>query len=257
VFTGAHLGRHEYSIDDKTLPKSGWHTLTGTLAKNIMGKIFWRGIPDKGSVIVENLDSPCRLGFYQVKAKPKEAYFGGTYYYPLVGTARNGTPIKESECRDIMGLPVLSFTVNGETYGGRDGRKEKSADSLDKLADTTSFTRLAAADTDEARREEIEAVKSNTYLRKQELSRDIEVMHGQLRQIESMLSRSDSVTDQLDAEKKKATISRELRTREQSLFMDEMRLDVETKNKIKELTDSANLTIEVKRYFAIDFRGGN
>jgi hypothetical protein len=254
VFTGAHLGRREYSIDDKALPKSGRFTLTSSLAKNIIGEIFWRGIPDRGSIVVEGLNAARKVGFYQVKAKPKGSYFGGAYYYPLVGTEMNGAPIEESECRELMALPVLSFTSSGETYGGRDGAKGKPSDPLDELVDTEAIVRLAAADTDDARREEIEAVKSNAYHRKQELSRDIEVMRGQLRQIESTLSRSDSVTYQVDAEKKKATMSRELRTREQSLFLDEMRLDVETEAKINELTDSANLTVEVKRLFAVEVR---
>jgi hypothetical protein len=52
VFTGARLGRREYSIDDTSFPKSGRHTLCGTLAKNIFNEIYWNGIPDSGTITV-------------------------------------------------------------------------------------------------------------------------------------------------------------------------------------------------------------
>jgi hypothetical protein len=134
--------------------------------------------------------------------------------------------------------------------------KQKRPHELDKLIDPADYIACAAADTDEARREEIEAVRDRAYHRKQALNRDIEVLRGELRQIESNLTRPASVTERVAAEKKKSTASRDLKSREQSLFMDSMKADVEADAAIKKLTEQANLTAEVKRQFAIEIMGG-
>ncbi|GHU94896.1 helicase SNF2 [Clostridia bacterium] len=263
VFTGAHLGRREYSIDDKSVPKSGRHTVTGTLAKNIIGEIYWRGIPDSGSVAV-NGDKACKIGYYRVKIKPKDAYFGdpsragSAYYSVFVGKTPDGQMLTDAECREIMDLPVASFSANGDTYGERDGySKPKRPDELDELVDVAALTRRAAADTDDARKEEIESVRNRAYHQKQGLSRDIEVLKGELRQIENAISRTSDIAEQVSAEKRKAAANRELKTREQSLFLESCRVDADAEQTIANLTEQANLIAEVKRYFAIQITGGN
>jgi hypothetical protein len=257
VFTGAHLGRREYSIDDKSLGKSGRHTVSGVLAKNIIGEIFWHGIPDSGAVTIDGLPEPCRIGYYQIKTKPTGSYFGAVNYYTLIGKDADGRVLSEDECREIMGLPILRFTTSGDTYGERDGiSKTKPPDEMDTLVDPADFLRRAALDTDDTRREEIAALKDRTYHRKQALNRDMEVLRGELRQLENALSHTSSITDRVDAEKKKSTVSRELKSREQSLFLDTARLDVETQEAEQRLMNEANLTAEVKRQFIIQITGG-
>lgn len=254
VFTGAHLGRREYSIDYKSIGKSGRHTVAGTLAKNMISEIFWRGIPDSGTVKVDELSEPCHIGYYQVKLKA--GYFNSASYYVFVGKTRNEMTLSDSECRALMELPVQDFTTIGGAYGERDGiSKPKSPNELDSLIDSATFISRGTADTDEARREEIETVKNRAYYKKQALSRDIEVLRGELRQIENALSRVDAVAERVNAEKRKATARRDLKNREQSLFMDNMRLDVEAEAAVKRLTEQANLTVEVKRQFTINVEG--
>lgn len=239
VFTGAHLGRREYSIDDKDIAKSGRHTVAGTLARNIISEIFWRGIPDSGTVTVDELPAPCQIGYYQVKVKA--GFFSGMSYFVFAGKTKSGRVLSDSECREIMNLPAQRFSAHGEIYGERDGiSKTKPPGELDALIDPTDYIRRAAADTDDARREEIETVKSQVYRKKQALSRDIEVLKGELRQIDNALSRTASVAERVDAEKRKSTASRDLKSREQSLFMDGMRLDVERRYKRYQISPSVD-----------------
>ncbi|GHU54556.1 hypothetical protein AGMMS49975_15130 [Clostridia bacterium] len=61
VFTGASLRRREYSLADKTLSP------VSSIAKNIINEIFWRGIPDSGTVTVENLENQVQIGYYRVR----------------------------------------------------------------------------------------------------------------------------------------------------------------------------------------------
>ena len=48
-----------------------------------------------------------------------------------------------------------------------------------------------------------------------------------------------------------------LRQREQTLFLDGIRLDVDAENAVKEITEQADLRIDVKRQFVIEFMGGD
>lgn len=256
VFTGAHLGRREYSIDNKTLPKSGRHTVCGTLAKNIIGELFWRGIPDSGTVTVSEPIEPCHIAYYRVKVKPNGAYWGGAYYNAFVGRTAGGEILTNSECLRIMDLPVAAFTSSGDTYGERDGvSKPKSKNDLDELVNIDDFIKRAVTDTDEARREEIACVNDRTYHQKQALNRNISLLKNQLLQIENALSKAGNVSEKIDAEKKQASFSRELKQKEQSLFLDGIRLDTEAERIIKELTEQANLTAEVTLQFVIRVEG--
>lgn len=251
VFTGAHLGRREYSMDDKVIAKSGRHTVSGVLAKNIFKEIFWRGIPDSGSIVAESVDEPCWIGYYQIKVKTD--IFGGPSYYVFVGKTKSGALLSDSDCRGIMGAPATRFAAQGETYGDRDGMaKAKPPHELDALVEPDIYVERAMADTGDARQEEMANVKETTYRQKQALSRDIEVLRGELRQMELSLSRVSSVAERVDAEKRKATASKELKSREQTLFMDEMRLEVQAEKAVKKLVEQAGLTAEVKRQFVIE-----
>jgi len=255
VFTGVRLGRREYSIDDTSLPKSGWHTLCGTLAKNMFNEIYWCGIPDSGTVTVANLEVPCKIGYYRIKVKPTGSVWGGVSYNVLVGETASGELLTDVDCRRIMELPVLGFTASSETYGVKDGNKPKPQNSLDSKMNTAEFISRAVSDTDVSRREEIQHIQDRADVQKRSLNREIASLKNQLLQIESALSRTANIADKIAAEKKKATVSGELKRQEQSLFLDGMRIDVALEEQIKAITERANLTATVERQFVIKVEG--
>ena len=255
VFTGARLGRREYSIDDTSLPKSGRHTLCGTLAKNIVNEVYWKGIPDSGTVTVAELQEPCKIGYYRIKVKPNEAYWGGVCYDVFVGETASGELLTDSECRRIMNLPVIEFATNGETYGGKDGIKPKPPNPLDERVEVDEFLQRVVSDTDDSRRDEIQNIQDSAEAQKRTLNREIAALKNSLLQIENALSRSSNIADKIAAEKKKASASGELKRREQSLFLDGMRIDVALEEQIKAITEQADLTAEISRQFIIKVIG--
>lgn len=255
VFIGVAIRRREYSIDNKTIEKSGRLTVASSLARNVISEIYWRGIPDSGTVTVDSLSEPCVIGYYQVKIKA--GYFGGVYYYAFVGKTRAGRLLDENECREIMALPVIGHTASHETYGDRDGlSKTKPPHEFDKLIDPAVYTARAAADTDDSRREEIAAISERARREKSLLNREVESLKNELRQIENALSRTSSAAERVDAEKRRATAAKSLKGREQSLFMDGLKIDADAEIAVQKLTDNANLAATVNRLFAIEIIGG-
>jgi len=74
-------------------------------------------------------------------------------------------------------------------------------------------------------------------------------------QIEKGLARSNAISDQIDAEKKKVTSGLEIRKREQTLFLDEIKLDADAEKAVEALAQEADLTTQMKRQFAVNVRG--
>jgi hypothetical protein len=155
-----------------------------------------------------------------------------------------------------MELEVAKCLPDSRIYGGSDGLSNpKSKHFLDDLVDTTALIKRALVELDGSRKEEIERVNNAAYHRKQALQRETAVIKNELLQIEKALSRSDDVELRLLAEKKKASMTKALKIREQSLFMDTVRVDVEAEAAVKKLEESANLVAKIDRMFAIKFIG--
>jgi hypothetical protein len=250
------MRRNEYSMTKGYQPASGRHTLTGTLARNIFNEMFWVGISDTGSVVVDAELESCEVAFYRVKVKSKNDFFNAWSYNVFVGKTRDGRVLSHDECAEIMDLPVVSFTKNGETYGERDGiSKEKHSHELDRLITPDEYTKRALPETSEAVREEIERLKVITQDRKIGLERNIEAMRAEVNALMGGLGRTNSLAEKVQAEKRKSAAQKELKKREQQLFLDGMRLDVELDGQMKKLAEDAELTAEVKRQFVIRVEG--
>ena len=251
VFTGAALRRREYSMSDRTL------TLTSAIARNMLNEIYWQGIPDSGTVTIADGGTfeGGKIALYQVKVKTAGSVWGGACYNVFVGKTTDGERLSDSDCRRIMDLPVVEFTATGESYGIRDGNNPKPPNPLDDLVCVDEYIRRAVSDTDDARSVEIAAVTEKSRREKSLLNREVESLKNELRQIDNALTRTSAVKERVAAEKRKAIASRDLKRREQSLFMDSMRIDVALEERIKAITEQANLTAEINRQFIIKVTG--
>lgn len=255
VFTGAAMRRNEYSMAKGYQPRSGRHTLTGSLAQNIFNEIFWVGIPDRGTIYVEKGIEPCTIGYYQVKVKPKGEYWGGTYYYTLIGKTSDGRILTDEECQKIMKLPVLNFTHYGETYGERDGlTKIKPEEDLDSLIDTKEFIERTSVEMDDAQKEEILKMQNHTLDLKAGLERTVSDLRTRLQQTEQTMESSVTRFEKISLQKKLSALHKEFKTREQNLFFDNLRLEQELEEQINRLLGNAELAATVKREFIIDIR---
>lgn len=125
------------------------------------------------------------------------------------------------------------------------------------MVSTEAIIRRALTETDESRREEVSHIQDRAHYQKQALNREITALKSQMLQIEKGLAQSKVISDQIDAEKKKVTSGLELRKREQTLFLEEVKLDAEAEKAVEALAQEANLTAQVKRQFAIKITGGN
>ena len=260
VFTGTRMGRNEYSMSKGYQPRSGRHTVTGSLTRAIIHEICWTGIPDRGEIVVDAdhqiMQEPCSIGFYQVRVKPKGNYWGGYLFYPFAGKTRSGRILSDEECRRIMALPVARFSTHGEVYGEANRHLHtKQPDTLDTLIEPDLFIQRTLTETGAAEKEEIERLKSQTADAKLALERGLEGLRSQVRAEEHRLNGELSRVEKLESQKKLAALHKELKQSEQNLFMNGLKLDMLLEENIKQFIENAQLTVEVNRQFVVQVRG--
>lgn len=252
VFTGKALRRNEYSMAKGYLPRSGRHTLTGSLSRGIIGEIFWRGIPDKGSVVVDAAIEPCTIAFYTVRVKPKRMFCSGYSFDVFAGNTRTGRTLNDEECRIIMELPALSHTTHGTAIGN--GNRHlilQKPEELDGLVSAQVFIDKVLTDSHLAEKEEIERLKACTADSKLALERGIAALRSQVKAAETELRKGLSGLEKLNLQKQCSALTRELKQAEQNLFIQRLQLDRELDEQIQELVNNAQLTAEIERQFII------
>ena len=105
-----------------------------------------------------------------------------------------------------------------------------------------------------AEQENIEQLKQYTNYKKSELRRNINQIEHQLKAFERGLNDVSSLEEKLTLKKSIALLQKEYMKAKQTLFFDEMRLEQELEDTIKELTEKSELTSEIKRIFVIKIR---
>ena len=258
VFTGTRMGRNEYSMAKGYLPRSGRHTVTGSLAKSIIHEIRWQGIPERGDVVVHtpHLLEPCSIGLYEVIVSPTGSYWNGYRFYPLAGQTHSGRELSHEECREIMELPVVRYSTSGEPVGDKNRHlRTQSADALDRLIVPEAFIKKVLTETQSAEREEIERFKTQTADAKAALEKKLISLRSQVQSTGKESEKGLSKLEQLKRQKQHNALAQQLRQAEQNLFAQNRKLDSDLDKRIQDFIKENRLTVKVVRQFSIRVTG--
>ena len=201
VFTGTRLGRNEYSMDPDYHHRSGRHTLTGILARNLLNEIAWRGVPESGFLIVNAPVESCRIGLYRLeKGNPR---------YRFAGKTASGRVLEDGECRALMSLPVVQWSAKDERIGECNRHlNPPQPDELDFLLNTE------IPDPEEAAKR-----KEAFALRHRELEIQLETLKREEAASAEALERANSRMEKLRLQKSHAAAIRACKDAEQRLFL--------------------------------------
>lgn len=256
VFTGKALRRTEYSMAKDYQPRSGRHTVTGSLARGILGELFWRGIPESGSIVVDADVEPCELALYEVRVRPKGNFWGGYAFYPLTGETASGRVLSQDECAALMALPVLTVSTRGEPVGNRNRHLRPTMEhKLDSLISGEDCIRKALTETDSAEKEAVNALKNKATERKVALERGLDALRFQVKTAKSALEKELSRMERLSLPCRCSKVSRELKQVEQNLFMRHSALEKELDEQIQEFMRNAKLAATIERLFVVQVSG--
>ena len=202
VFTGTRLGRDEYSMDPNYHPRSGRHTLTGALARNLLNEIEWRGVPESGILSVDAPVESCRIGFYRINTS------SGTGNR-FAGKTLSGKVLSDEECRALLRLPVVKWFSQGEKIGEMNRHLHKILpDELDFLLKT-----------DEPDLEADAKRKQAFAMRHRELEKQLENAKKKEAEAALALECAASRMEKLRLQKEHAAAIRTCKEAEQMLFL--------------------------------------
>lgn len=255
IFTGAKIGRQEYSMQPDYQPKSGRLTVTSSLAQNMIHEIHWVGIPDSGSVMIDGECEKCTIGYYKVTVKNPNSYMQRWTYNCFIGKTI-GRILSHDECIAIMEKPIAAHSAHGTQTGDRDGlRRSHAQNDLDDLINVNDFIQKAFEENIAADNEEIEYLKSQNEKNKILLERNLDDLRQGILSAEKEMANAKTRFERLTLDKQIVDMTDELKEKEQSLFMDGIKLDMSLEEKIKDLTDKTKLTAEIERQFIINVEG--
>lgn len=255
VFTGTRLGRDEYSIDDKTLPKSGRITLGSSIINNIIHELSWRGVYEKGEIVVidnaKAFDS-CTIGFYEVEVK--RSFFEKDEYFIFAGVTDDGTALDDTACRKIMELPVISSSVSGQWIGGSNRHTIRQyKHPLDENINAEPFIEKTRKHLSIDYDADIENLDYACTKEKMGLDIALANLKTRLKQAEKADTNASTPMEKLLAKKAKATATQEIKRQENSLFMEKMAIEKKYEDEKAKLRDALpQLEAKVIRLFLIE-----
>lgn len=250
-----YTGLKRYGISHDFKPNSGRISLTSVLARGIFDEI---ACADTGTITVDAELEPCEIGFYRVGLLMNRAEIAA--FEVLVGLAESGEIMTDEQCRKILELPIISCTESEKVtaYWLRNSTGNQSPHSLDCLVPTGDLIQKRMGKTNSAVMEEIDRIKLRAARKKAALEHSLDDIRTQIKGTKQQLSaESGDRLKELTIGKRLKLLEKELRVKEQTLFFDQIRVDVAAEEEIAAITAKEKYDARVKRQFIIKVLGGN
>ena len=174
----------------------------------------------------------------------------------LTGKNGSGRNLDDIECRRILNLPVVKYSETG-----------KSVAYWLTIATSGSFGKTLDIQTEEKIKEDIfndkrknfaadiDLIKMRAAREKTLLEQKINETKQKVTQTRNKLSEVNDRLEELKIQKQLNLLEKELRKKEEGLFFDQMQIDVQTEEKIDNLTGTANLKIKATNLFEVKIQG--
>ena len=234
-------------------PRYGRVTLTSILGQGVLREL---ACAESGEITVENgPETPCHLGLYHVilyenKSRVHEETV-------MAGMTADGAALTEDQCRELLTLPVVSFSEEGRS-NPQWLKSEGKRHALDNLVPVQAILDERAKTLSPAVADEVERRKLETARKKAAIAREIDALE---KRVAALRQEHDAVSGdrlrRLALEKQINRLHRESMSKQENQFFEAMRLDLELEQHIKELTGKEKLTAKVVREFLVKIVGQN
>ena len=174
-----------------------------------------------------------------------------TEHAVLCGLTESGKALDNAACRSILDLPVESCTEE-ERRSPHWLKGSSRPHPLDDLVPKEALLEAQLERLSPAQAEEMERMKQQVSADKAALSRELNTLDSKVQQAQAEL---EAVTGdrlkRLATQKKINQLRQEYMKRQESQFVDAMRLDMELEEKIKTFAEKEKLTAKVQREFMV------
>lgn len=246
-----YTGRRAYGMSKDFKPAAGRISLTSVLVQGILSEI---SCYTEGEIIVDALLPSCEISCFNVDVTAGKTFIKSADV--LTGKNGSGRNLDDIECRRILNLPVVKYSETG-----------KSVAYWLTIATSGSFGKTLDIQTEEKIKEDIfndkrknfaadiDLIKMRAAREKTLLEQKINETKQKVTQTRNKLSEVNDRLEELKIQKQLNLLEKELRKKEEGLFFDQMQIDVQTEEKIDNLTGTANLKIKATNLFEVKIQG--
>ena len=248
-----YTGQKRYGLGKDFKPGIGRIALASPLAKGIMGEV---ACADIGDITVNADIEPCEIAFFDISllSGRTEVESGSI----MVGRTISGRTLDDAQCHDILELPALSCVETGKTssYWLRAATGGGTPHPLDELVPSDRLIDQYRRKAHTAVQEEIDRIKLRTERRKTALEHSLDDLRAGIAAAKRELeSESGDRLKELTIGKRLKVLEKDLRGKEQSLFYEQMRLNVAAEDEIAALASKEKYTVRAKRQFVVRITG--
>ncbi len=244
-----YYSQKSYGMAKDFKPRHGRITLASVIGRGIIHELE---CADSGSIIVDADIEPCEIALYTVTVSTADGFEKG--YPVLCGQTVSGDVLSNEQCQSILKLPVKSCEESEHkcAHWLKSGGHHK----LDRFVPRDRIAAECSEKLSSALTDEIDKIKLGVRSRKNVVAREIDELEKQMKNAEQ---ERDNITDdrfaRIALEKKVNLLRRELMKKQEGQFLEEMKLDLEMEQQIKEITDRKKPTIKVIQEFVVKVDG--
>lgn len=240
-----------YSMAKDFKPHYARITLTSIIGRGVIHELE---CADTGTLTVQTGVEPCEIALYTVGITSPVNRITQDHTV-LCGRTDSGKPLSQNECRRIFTLPVTRY-AESEHAAPHWLKNSGKPHELDRLVPKDELLARQADKLSTAQAEEVDKMKLRTTAKKNALTRELAELDTQVKAVEA--ERATVTNDRLKLlalEKKANRLRQEYLKKQESQFLDVMRLDLELECQVKDFTEKEKLTAKVTREFVLKVEG--
>ena len=239
-----YTGKRIYGMDKDFKPAANKMTLISPLLKGIFSNIECY---EEGKIkLAEEVES-CEITFYIATLYAGKRIL--RYFNVLSGKTESGRLLNEEECRKILNLPIKNYEESGRKspymfkYADKESELEASVENELKLAYLKEMNQTFE--------EDIDIVKIRANQEKARLEKKLEGLREQVKSIKENLSKATDRLAELKIKRELNALDKELKQKEEGLFLEQMQIEVDTENQINSMQGLDGIIIKTGRLFKV------
>ncbi len=242
-----YVGHRQYGMAKDFKPVGGRIKLTSILVKGILNELegyeFGR-IEAEGNVL------PCELFMYAIYLKRHKQCVKRCDI--LFGLTKDETLMSQQECEKLLSLPIRSCETKGRNLPYWSKTYNSTRDRLPEVVEE-NIKKAYIEEQKQSFDAEVDVIKIRLARQKAKLEQAVNTDRAAVKQLKETLTNAPDRLEELRIKKQLNVVEKDLRKKEEGLFLEQMRLEVVAQNEIEELTGTNSLSLTIAPIFKVGF----
>ncbi len=241
-----YTGRRVYGMAQDFKPAAGRITLTSILVTEMLKDLE---CPDSGKIQAD-VEVPCEVIAYRVDLKRNNSYL--KYYDVLFGRTDNGNLTSQEDCEKMLSLPVKSIQESEHKSAYWFKLTSMSRERLPAVVEENIKNRYITAQ-EKCFNTDVDLIKMKASRQKSVLEQNVEIVRSEVKNIKETLANALDRLEELKIQKQVNLLEKDLRKKEEGLFLEQMRIETAAEDEIEKLCGTDGISVVVSPIFKVQF----